>query len=51
MTTSGPVPLTDRITIAFDQLRAARREGDPAREWSWLSMMDRLLDRYIAGDR
>lgn len=46
-----PLPLADRIVIALDQLRIARAEGDPTREWSWAEMMDKLLDRYSQGHR
>jgi len=45
------LPLTDRIVIALDQLRIARRDGDPTREWAWGVLLDRLLDRYIEGVR
>lgn len=46
-----PIPLTDRIVIALDEMRAARDAGDLAREFSWSQMVDRLLDRYAKGDR
>ncbi|WP_172442085.1 hypothetical protein [Mycobacterium heckeshornense] len=44
-------PLTEQITDALAQLRAARQQGDPAREFAWQSMLDRLLDRYSQGYR
>lgn len=46
-----PLPLTDRITIAWDQLRIARVEGDPNTELGWESVMNRLVDKYIGGER
>jgi hypothetical protein len=39
-----PLALTARISIALDQLKIARAEADPTREWSWGSMVDRMLD-------
>lgn len=42
-----PIPLTARITIALNEVRAARTEGDASREWSWTSILDRLTDRHI----
>lgn len=46
-----PLPLTERIVIALDQVRLARDRGDLNREWSWTVMLDRLLDRYAQGYR
>lgn len=48
---TAPLPLTDRIVIALDQLKIARSDGDPTREWAWTGMLDRLLDRYLEGVR
>lgn len=42
-----PIPLTVRITIALNEVRTARAEGDASREWSWTSVLDRLTDRHI----
>lgn len=44
-------PLTERIQTALAELRHARSAGDLSREITWQSMMDRLLDRYAAGQR
>lgn len=44
---SEVLSLTQRITVAFCQMRLARDEGDYEREWSWQGMTDRLLDRHI----
>jgi hypothetical protein len=41
------LPVIARIAIAADQLRVARAEGDPSREWAWESMCNRLLDIHI----
>lgn len=52
-----PLPLTDRITIALDQVRIARNCQHPthcdcmSREYAWECMLDRLIDRYIEGHR
>lgn len=40
------LPLTARIAIAVNELRLARAEHDPTREWAWGSMFDRLLDQH-----
>nr|WP_165965029.1 hypothetical protein [Mycobacterium eburneum] len=44
-------PLTEQITTALAQLRAARKQGELEREWTWQSMLDRLLDRFGQGYR
>lgn len=44
-------PLTEQITTALAQLRAARDQGEIERELTWQSMLDRLLDRYSQGFR
>lgn len=45
------LPLTERITIALRGLKAARTSGDPTAEFGFTTLMDRLLDRYIDGER
>jgi hypothetical protein len=42
---TSPLPITDRLVIALDQLRIARRMGDHDQEWAWGEMLDRLLDK------
>lgn len=46
---TSPLPLTDRIAIALDQLRIARAVGDPAEEFAWQTRLDDLIDRYPRG--
>ncbi|SRX93546.1 hypothetical protein MSP7336_01784 [Mycobacterium shimoidei] len=48
---TGRKPLTEQITMALAQLRAARAQGEIEREFTWQSMLDRLLDRYAQGFR
>lgn len=43
--------LTDRITIAWRGLKAARLTGDTTSEWGYSQLLDRLLDRFIEGER
>lgn len=43
---TSPLPLTDRIVIALDQLRLARGCGDHAAELAWTMRFDALLDSY-----
>lgn len=43
---TSPLPLSDRIIIALDQLRLARTNGDLIKELAWQTKMDCLLDRY-----
>jgi len=45
------LPLTERITIAWRGLKAARISGDPTAEFGFSQLLDRLLDRYIDGER
>jgi len=44
-------PLTERISIAYHGLKEARRVNDPSRELAWENLMNKLLDRYCAGER
>ncbi|PQM45199.1 hypothetical protein C1Y40_04625 [Mycobacterium talmoniae] len=44
-------PLTEQIATAWQQVKAARTQGELEREWIWSSMLDRLLDRYCQGYR
>ena len=39
--------ITARMTIALDQVRIARVDGDLERELGWTSMVDRLLDVHL----
>ncbi len=48
---TGPLRLTDRLVIALDQLRSARADGDPAREFAWAVCLDDLIDQYSEGRR
>lgn len=41
-----PLSITARITIALEQVRIARRDGDLDREWAWTGMLDRLLGTH-----
>ncbi|MBY0442018.1 MAG: hypothetical protein K2Q25_07775 [Mycobacteriaceae bacterium] len=41
-----PLPLTDRIAIALDQLRIARAGANLDEEFAWQQTFDRLLDAY-----
>ncbi|MCV7100957.1 hypothetical protein [Mycobacterium palustre] len=43
---TSPLPLTDRIVIALDQLRIARAAGDTEAEFAWQMRFDTLLDQY-----
>lgn len=43
---ASPLPLTDRIAIALDQLQIARAVGDPAEEFAWQTRLDDLIDHY-----
>lgn len=45
------LPLSDRIAIAWRGLKAARLTGDTTAEWGYSQLMDRLLDRYLDGER
>ena len=45
------LPLTDRITIAWRGLKAARLTGDATAEMGYANLLDRLLDLYCAGER
>lgn len=41
-----PLSLVKRIEIALKEVRYYRDVDDPAREFSWLSVCDRLLDMH-----
>ncbi len=45
----GDVPpsLTARICIALNEIREARADEDPSREWAWSQIADRLLDAHL----
>ncbi|MGV0634514.1 hypothetical protein ABQE69_08935 [Mycolicibacillus trivialis] len=45
------MPLPERITLALAQVRAARKQGEYERELAWTELLDRLLDRFSAGER
>ncbi len=45
------LPLTDRIVIAWRGLKAARLSGDCTAEFGYSQLLDRLLDRFIEGER
>lgn len=45
------LPLTDRISIAWRGLKAARLSGDGIAELGFTDLLDRLLDRFIDGER
>lgn len=47
----SPLSITDRLVVALDQLRSARTDGDPSREWAYQEMFDTLIDRYAEGLR
>jgi len=51
MTTERSVPLSERITIALGELRAARARGDRDRVETWQLMLDRMLDKWAKGHR
>lgn len=44
---TAPLPITDRIVIALDQLKIARAEGNPTQEFAWEGRMDRVIDAFI----
>ena len=41
-----PLALIRRIEVALKEVRYYREQGDPAREFSWLQVCDRLLDTH-----
>lgn len=43
--------IVERITIAHQQLKSARRQDEPERELAWDELLDRLLQRYSDGER
>lgn len=45
------MPLCERITVALAQVRAARTQNEYERELAWTELLDRLLDRFSAGER
>lgn len=45
------LPLTERITIARRGLKAARLSGDCAAELGYETLLNRLIDRYLDGER
>jgi hypothetical protein len=48
---TAPLPLKDRLEIALNQLRIARRLGDPDGELRWEQHLDWLLDKYCESQR
>ena len=49
---AAPVPpITDRMTRAGAELRAARANGDTTAEFAWQEILDELIDRYTKGER
>lgn len=46
-----PRSLTAQLVVARAQIIAARSRGEPEREFYWMQRVDRLLDRYLDGER